>query len=242
MRSTPRTAIIGGTGADALDSSARLELHMMQTEYGQVGIQEASGLYFLLRHGAEYVAPHNINARAQIAALRSLGVGRILDTAACGSLVDWLAPGRFALLTDFVDFTKGRVCTFNPSGSPAYTDMSRPYDPGLQDAILEAARDTGETVHPEAVYACTEGPRFETRAEIRAYRQLGCHLVGMTQVPEVVLAAEAGIPYAALAVVTNFAAGMQGAVTEEEVRTMMSLRGKAALSLLVRAAAALSAA
>lgn len=236
-RSTPKAAIIGGTGAETLGPGVRSEPYVVQTEYGHVEIHEAAGLFFLPRHGAEYVAPHNINARATISALLTVGVRRIFATAACGSLVDWLPPGRFALLADFMDFTHGRLCTFDPSGPPVYTDMSRPYDARLRDAILTAAQDMEEDIHPDAVYACTEGPRFETRAEIRAYRQLGCHLVGMTQVPEVVLAAEAGIPYAALAIVTNFAAGMQGAVTEEEVRSMMALRGQAAVSLLARAAA-----
>jgi 5'-methylthioadenosine phosphorylase len=236
MRSHTRAAIIGGTGAEALAEILQTEGRTIDTEFGRVDVVETEWLVFLHRHGAAYVAPHNIDARANIRALQSLGVTHIFATAACGSLVDWLTPGQFAALTDFIDFTQGRISTFDPAGPPTYTDMSVPYHPLLRDAIHTAAAELGETVYPDAVYGCTQGPRFETRAEIRGLRLLGCHLVGMTQVPEVVLAAEAGIPYAALAIVTNFAAGMQQEVTEEEVRGTMAERGSAALSVLTRAA------
>lgn len=210
------------------------------TPYGTVEMQEQNHLLFLPRHGAAYVAPHNIDARANISALVQEGVSHVLATAACGSMDESLAPGDLVVLTDFVDFTRTRICTFDPQGPPAYTDMSEPYDPQLRALILKAAAGLGTSVHAEAVYACTEGPRFETRAEIRAYRQLGCRLVGMTQVPEVVLAREAGLPYAALAIVTNFAAGMQHVVSEEEVRAMMAVRGQTALSILKEVAHLLS--
>ena len=232
MRSTHRVAIIGGTGAETLGADPGIRRRTVATPYGTVEVQQAGPLLFLSRHGAAYVAPHNINARANISALVQEGVTHVLATAACGSMDGSLAPGDLALLTDFVDFTRTRTCTFDPDGPPAYTDMSEPYDRDLRALILEAAAGLGAQVRAEAVYACTEGPRFETRAEIRAYRRLGCQLVGMTQVPEVVLAREAGLPYAALAIVTNFAAGMQSVISEEEVRTMMAARGRTALSIL----------
>jgi 5'-methylthioadenosine phosphorylase len=240
MRSTPRVAIIGGTGAELLGSDPGIRARTVSTPYGTVEVQQAGPLLFLPRHGAAYVAPHNINARANISALVQEGVSHVLATAACGSMDGSLGPGDLALLTDFVDFTRARACTFDPDGPPAYTDMSEPYDRDLRALILKAAADMGAEVRTEAVYACTEGPRFETRAEIRAYRQLGCQLVGMTQVPEVVLAREAGLPYAALAIVTNLAAGMQSVISEGEVRTMMAVRGRIALSILVEVARLLS--
>jgi 5'-methylthioadenosine phosphorylase len=104
-----------------------------------------------------------------------------------------------------MDFTRGKRETFTKH---SFIDMSRPYDPSLGKKILRAGKRLGLKIHPQATYACTEGPRFETKAEIRAFARLGCDVVGMTQVPEVVLAAEAGIPYAAIAVVTNYAAGV----------------------------------
>ena len=223
-----------------MEPGAGVRARTVTTPYGTVEMQQAGRLLFLPRHGAAYAAPHNINARANISALVQEGVSHVLTTAACGSMDESLAPGDLAVVTDFVDFTRNRVCTFNPQGPPTYTDMSEPYDPHLRALILEAAAKLGADVHAEAVYACTEGPRFETRAEIRAYRQLGCHLVGMTQVPEVVLAREAGLPYAALAIVTNFAAGMQAVISEEEVRTMMAARGRTALSILMEVARLLS--
>jgi 5'-methylthioadenosine phosphorylase len=240
MKSTPRVAIIGGTGAEELEPGAGIRARTVATPYGPVEVQEADRVLFLPRHGAAYVAPHNIDARANISALVQEGVGHVLATAACGSMDESLAPGDLAVLTDFVDFTRNRICTFDPQGPPVYTDMSQPYDPHLRSLILETATRQGTDVHAEAVYACTEGPRFETRAEIRAYRLLGCRLVGMTQVPEVVLAREAGLSYAALAIVTNYAAGMQSAISEEEVRTMMAARGRTVLSILMEVARLLS--
>jgi 5'-methylthioadenosine phosphorylase len=235
MRPMDRVAIIGGTGTESLEWPHRPQTLTVATPYGSVDVQETDGVTFLSRHGSTYVAPHQINARANVRALLQLGVTHVFATSACGSLRETLSPGHFAVITDFVDFTRGRVCTFEPAGPPVYTDMSAPYDATLRRALVEAASGLGEAIETEAVYACTEGPRFETRAEIRAYRTLGCDLVGMTQVPEVVLAREAGLPYAALAIVTNFAAGMQSAVTEEEVRGMMAIRGRVATRILLRA-------
>jgi 5'-methylthioadenosine phosphorylase len=230
-----KVAIIGGTGTESFEWPRQPKTFTVATQYGPVDIQEAAGVTFLSRHGSTYVAPHQINARANVRALLQLGVTHVFATSACGSLNEALSPGDFAVITDFMDFTHGRTCTFDPAGPPVYTDMSAPYDASLRQALVAAASSLGERIETEAVYACTEGPRFETRAEIRAYRMLGCDLVGMTQVPEVVLAREAGLPYAALAIVTNFAAGMQSTVTEEEVRGMMATRGRVATQILLRA-------
>ena len=164
MRSTLRVAIIWVTGAETFWADSGTRPRTVATPYGTVEVQQAGEVLFLSRHGAAYVAPHNINARANISALVKEGVSHVLATAACGSMDGSLCPGDLALLTDFVDFTRNRLCTFNPQGPPAYTDMSEPYDRELRTLIFRTAADLGADVHAESVYACTEGPRFETKA------------------------------------------------------------------------------
>ena len=121
------------------------------------------------------------------------------------------------LLSDFIDFTRNRIESFGDK----FFDLSEPYNNSLNEKLYKAAIKLKLRIHKSAVYVSTEGPRFETKAEINAYRVLGADVVGMTQVPEVVLAAEAKIPYAALGVVTNYAAGMQKKVSAEEVSNLM---------------------
>ncbi|MDD4178607.1 MAG: MTAP family purine nucleoside phosphorylase [Candidatus Margulisbacteria bacterium] len=204
-----KIAIIGGSGIETLDFSKEFRRHMVSTEYGDVPVAEGrvggKEIVFLMRHGKEYVIPSLINFRANMTALKKLGVGRIITTAAVGAINKKYRPGDLALLTDFLDFTRGQRETFTRH---SFIDMSEPYDPQLNQLILNTAKKLKLKLHPAAVYACAEGPRFETKAEIKMYGQLGADLVGMTQVPEVVLAVEAKIPYAAIAVVTNYAAGV----------------------------------
>ena len=121
-----------------------------------------------------------------------------------------MGPGEFAALTQFLDFTKGRASTFfdGEDGKVVHVDLTEPYCPQLRRDLAKAAEKLGLPVHAEATYVCVEGPRFETPAEIRMFRKLGGDLVGMTNLPEVVLAREAEICYAAVAVMTNWAAGI----------------------------------
>ncbi|NLJ99916.1 MAG: S-methyl-5'-thioinosine phosphorylase, partial [Clostridia bacterium] len=166
---------------------------------------------FLTRHGGEHtVPPHLVNYRANITALKEVGVKKIIATAAVGSLNTDMKPGDLVILDQFIDFTKGRPLTFFEGGSRGvvHTDMTTPYCPELSRQLKKYGEMPGVKVHPQGVYICTEGPRFETPAEIKMYGMLGGDLVGMTNVPEVVLAREKGICYAATAIVTNFAAGI----------------------------------
>jgi len=204
-----KIAIIGGSGIETLDFIKGFRSHMVSTDYGDVPVSEGTvagkEIVFQMRHGKEYVLPSHINYRANMTALKKLGVTKIITTAAVGAINKKFQPGDLAVLTDFLDFTRGQRETFTRS---AFIDMSDPYDPPLNQLILNTAKKMKLKIHPTAVYACAEGPRFETKAEIKMYGQLGADLVGMTQVPEVVLAVEAKIPYAAIAVVTNYAAGV----------------------------------
>ena len=204
-----KIGIIGGSGVEELDFTKGFKRKVIKTKYGLVPVGEGKvagkQVAFLIRHGKDYALPSLINYRANIAALKESGVEKIITSAAVGAINRNFHPGDLALLSDFVDFTRGKRETFTRH---SFIDMSEPYDPTLNQTIYRVGKKLGLKIHPQAIYVCTEGPRFETKAEIAMFAQLGCDVVGMTQVPEVVLAVEAGIPYAAIAVVTNYACGI----------------------------------
>ncbi len=216
-------AIIGGTGVYELGVDAQTEC--IATPYGDTAIfrLEIAGepFRFLPRHGAGHaVPPHRVNYRANIWALHELGVTQVLATQAVGSLNLRMAPGHFVLLDQFVDWTKNRPSTFFDGGeSPViHADVTNPYCPAMNGRLLRAGEFLGATLHGGGVYACTEGPRFETAAEVRMLQFFGADVVGMTNVPEVVLAREAGLCYATVCIVCNWGAGMtEFPLTQEEV-------------------------
>lgn len=215
-----KIGIIAGSGIDDLLLTESFKTKKIKTEFGKVTVKEGKRLVFLNRHGRDYRAPHEINYRGNIRALKKAGVKKIIALAAVGSMNTKMKPGEIVLLSDFIDFTRGRIEYFDPS---IFTDVSLPYDPYLRGMIKKAGARLKIKMHPSAVYACAEGPRFESKAEIKMYRQLGGDVVGMTQVPEVVLAAQAGIAYAVIAVVTNYAAGMTDKkISSGEVVSLMA--------------------
>ena len=176
---------------------------------------------FLPRHGADHsVPPHAIAYRANIAALKTVGATRVLATAVSGSMNPDMEPGALVLISDFLNFSSGREVTFfdgtarpivagdRPPRPVVHTDMSTPYDPELRALVRRAASDEGIELHDGAVYCTTDGPRFESPAEIGMMATLGGDLVGMTGYPEVALAVEAGLAYASIGVVSNLAAGI----------------------------------
>ena len=139
-------------------------------------------LLFLARHGAGHVLPpHRINHRANVAALRDLGVDAVFATTAVGSLRTEIEPGDFVVLDDFIDLTKGEATTFySEPGQVRHTDFSAPYDPGLRETLLQTAgEEIAPRVHPSGTYLCTSGPRYETPAEVRLFGQWA-DVVGMT--------------------------------------------------------------
>lgn len=220
--------LIGGTGIYDAGLFADPREHSVATPYGEVpavlGMCGNRRVAFITRHGRLHnIPPHRVNYRANIWALKLLGVKRIVATAAVGSLNPNMKPGDFVVYDQFLDFTKGRESTFH-TDQVVHTDVSEPYCSDLRELLFEALSNAGEQVHPSGCYVCTEGPRYESAAEIRAFRILGGDLVGMTGLPEVVLAREAGLCYAGVAVVTNFAAGMSGPLAHEEVVRMMNAR------------------
>jgi 5'-methylthioadenosine phosphorylase len=225
-----KVAIIGGTGVYDPSILGEVRTLSVQTRYGHVDVSEGTYLdrqvLFLPRHGAGHsVPPHRVNYRANIAALKELGVSCILSTSAVGSLNKDMKPGELVAVDDFIDFTKGRASTFfeGDDGKVVHIDCTEPYCPDLRKRLLQAAKTLGVSMHPHGCYVCTEGPRFESPAEIRMFQYIGGDVVGMTNIPEVVLAGEAGICYATVAMVTNWAAGISSTrLTHQEVVDAMA--------------------
>jgi 5'-methylthioadenosine phosphorylase len=210
-----RIAIIGGTGLYDPRILSNVREEKVATPYGEVIYKEGEyageAVAFIPRHGSKHsIPPHLINYRANIWAMKKIGVQSIIATTAVGSLNRDMAPGHFVLTDQFLDFTKNRVTTFYEGGERGvvHVDVTEPYCPALRAVLLKAAQDHAIPVHARGTYVCAEGPRFETPAEIKAYALLGGDLVGMTNVPEVVLAREAEMCYATVSMVTNFAAGI----------------------------------
>ena len=226
-----RLAVLGGTGVYDPSLLAEVDEERVATPYGEVtvwrGFLPATGepVAFLPRHGPSHsVPPHRVNYRANVWALKELGVERVLATAAVGSLTQEIQPGTFVVVDQFLDFTKARPATFYDGGSGvAHVDVSDPYCPQLRRLLAVAAEELGVPVRAGGTYVCTEGPRFETPAEIQAFARLGGHVVGMTGLPEVVLARELSLCYATVATVTNYAAGISPQpLTHREVLEVMS--------------------
>lgn len=227
-------AFIGGTGFDlrgegspfssALDS-------VIETRFGFAAVTRArldeQEIVFLHRHARpdnpsiKDVPPHRVNYRANIAALKKLGVTGIFASTAVGGLRQEWAPGTLVCLDDFLDLTTKRVRTFFDERA-VHADFTRPYCADLRALLLEVALAENIELHDGGVYGGTDGPRFETPAEIRAIRVLGADVVGMTGTTEVTLAREAEISYAGVSIVTNLAAGISPQpLTAEEVMTAM---------------------
>ncbi|MBU7047258.1 MAG: S-methyl-5'-thioadenosine phosphorylase [Theionarchaea archaeon] len=219
-------AIVGGSGVYDPKMLEDVKDLQIETEYGTAAVKsgkfQEKSVFFLTRHGEKHsIPPHMVNYRANIKALQNLKVERIISTSAVGSLRKEMIPGDFVLLDQFIDFTKVRNYTFFDD-EVVHTDFTHPYCPQVREIITRAAADLGISLHVKGTYVCTEGPRFETPAEIRMFASLGGDVVGMTNVPEVVLAREAKICYASIATVTNFAAGISPSkITHEEVIEIM---------------------
>lgn len=210
-----KMAIIGGTGVYDPKILENIKQAEISTPYGAV--QYKAGEYngrlvaFIPRHGDKHsIPPHLINYRANIWAMKKLGVEKIISTTAVGSLNMDMKPGDFVLIDQFLDFTKNRVNTFYEGGDRGvvHVDVTNPYCPSLRKIILEASGHSNINIHAKGTYVCTDGPRFETPAEIKMFAKLGGDVIGMTNVPEVVLAREAEMCYATISMVTNFAAGI----------------------------------
>ena len=210
-------AIIGGTGIYGLDAMTIEEELDAATPFGSAsgaivrGRLEGSEVLFMARHGAGHrLLPHEVNYRANIYALKRAGATQVLGFSAVGSLAERLAPGDLAVPTQYFDWTKGgRERSFFGRGVAAHVSTAEPVSGNLVDWIAAGARATGVTLHRDVTYACVEGPRLGTRAESLFLQGAGCHLVGMTNVPEVFLAREAQLCYATIGIVTDYDCWME---------------------------------
>lgn len=208
--------IIGGSGLTQLANLDVSHREVVRTPYGdpsgaitfgQIGGHPAM---FLARHGYGHtIPPHEVNYRANLWALHSKGATAIVSVASVGGIRANLSPGDLVVPHQIIDYTWGRRSTFHEGEGCTVThvDFTEPYDRNLRQMILLAASDVGVPAHAAAVYAATQGPRLETAAEIDRLERDGCDVVGMTGMPEAVLARELSVPYAAINVVANFAAG-----------------------------------
>lgn len=209
-------AVIGGTGVYAFPGLETPERDDVVTRWGApssaivTGAVQGKRVAFLARHGEGHtIAPHRINYRANIAALRELGARRIVGVNAVGGIRGDMGPRVLAVPDQLIDYTTGRVSSFcDAGGEPVlHVEFGEPYDAALRRALLDAAQRAGVSVVDGGCYGATQGPRLETRAEVARLRRDGCALVGMTGMPEAALAREADIDYACVAVVANWAAG-----------------------------------
>lgn len=245
----PRVAFIGGTGFYSQSLMEEPQTITVNTRYGSVILQQGrcqgQEVYFLARHGTSHtVPPHMVNYRANIAALRHLGVDAVIATASVGTLRREIAPGSRVLIDQFIDFTRNRPSSFfdGSGGRVVHVDLTEPYCPEVRAAIRRAAAACSQEIIDGGCYVCTAGPRFETPAEIKMMAGWGGDLVGMTNVPEVVLAREAGLCYATITLVSNYAAGISAApLSHQEVLDEMARRKGALDRLLLEAAGGIAA-
>jgi len=220
--------LIVGTGVDSVQLLSGASLSSIKTPFGEVGYVRGSmgdaDVCILKRHGEGHVVPpHLINYRANIMALYMLGIEKVVTTSAVGSLKKSIAPGSYALMDGFLDFTKMRVQTFFEVGKVVHTDMTHPYSAAVTDVLATEMSALGLSLHTGEVYVAAEGPRFESPQEVCMYAAMGGSVVGMTGLPEVTLAREAGLEYQTIAIITNYAAGISASLlTHKEVLEAMA--------------------
>lgn len=211
MDQNPTLAIIGGSGLYAIPGLENLEEHNLETPFGRpsaavvTGILEDQPVAFLARHGiGHHISPTEVNYAANIWALKSLGVERIVSISAVGSLREDYAPGEIVIPDGLFDFTRDRRRSFFGEGLVAHVSVADPYCPDLSRQLTAAMKESGAVVHRGGTLITIEGPRFSTRAESNVYRGWGMSIIGMTTSPEAFLAREAEICYAVMAHVTDY--------------------------------------
>ncbi len=213
--------VIGGSGLYEMEGLEEVASVSVDTPFGSpsdaliTGTLEGVPMVFLPRHGRGHrIAPSHLNARANIFAMKKLGVSRIVSVSAVGSMREEIRPGDIVVVDQFFDRTKGRPGSFFGDGIVAHVLFADPVCPVLSECLVEAGVEAGATIHKGGTYLVIEGPQFSTRAESRVYRQWGVDVIGMTNLPEARLAREAEICYATLALATDYDCWHE---TEEDV-------------------------
>ncbi len=233
--------IIGGSGVYEHPGLRNAAWKRVESPWGEasdelhVGELEGQRVVFLPRHGRGHrLSPSGINYRANIDVLKRVGVTDIISISACGSFREDLPPGAFVLPDQFIDRTHAREKSFFGNGLVAHVSMAHPVVPRLQDHIEAAAREIGMRISRGGTYLCMEGPQFSSLAESNLYRQWGCDVIGMTNMPEAKLAREAEIPYATIAMVTDYDCWHpdHGAVEVADIIAVMQANAANAIDLV----------
>ena len=203
--------VIGGSGIYEIAGLQNVQELRVETPYGPPsdsvlkGTLGATTLLFLPRHGKGHrIPPHAINYRANVCALKKLGAEQLVSITAVGSMREEIRPGDVVIVDQYIDLTKRRHSTFFEDGIAAHVTLSDPVDPALASAVARAVETAGGSVRRGGSYVCIEGPQFSTRAESMIYRSWGVSVIGMTAMPEAKLAREAELPYATLALATDY--------------------------------------
>lgn len=203
--------LLGGSGLYEIEGLKDVREIRVKTPFGSpsdaviLGTLEGSAVAFLSRHGRGHrLNPSEINYRANIYALKSLGVSRVISVSAVGSMKEAIRPGEIVFPDQFIDLTKRRASTFFEGGMVAHVAFGQPICPSLAGALAAAGSQIGASFHRGGTYLCMEGPQFSTKAESRLYRQWGVDVIGMTNMPEAKLAREAELCYATIALVTDY--------------------------------------
>jgi 5'-methylthioadenosine phosphorylase len=204
-------AVIGGSGVYEIDGLADVTELRVETPFGPPSDAIVKGrlgdttLLFLPRHGRGHrIPPHQINVRANIAALKIAGATQLVSVSAVGSMKEEIVPGDLVVVDQFIDLTKRRVSTFFEDGIAGHVGFADPVCPALASEFAAACERAGANVHRGGTYVCIEGPQFSTRAESRVYRSWGVAVIGMTGMPEAKLAREAELPYSLVALATDY--------------------------------------
>lgn len=224
-----KVAIIGGSGIYKLDAIKVKNKLTVETPFGNPSGEileceiDGNAFYFLPRHGVGHkITPSEVNYRANIFALKKLGVDTIVSISAVGSLKEEFAPKHFVVIDQFIDWTKGyRKRTFFDEGMVGHVSNADPIESSLQKRLYEACQRAGVTSHIGGTYICIEGPQFSTRAESKLYKSLGAGVIGMTNVPEAFLAKEAGMAYSTVAMVTDYDGWKEEHCTVQEIMEVM---------------------
>lgn len=223
--------IIGGTGLEQLvtstSDSADAQVKTVTTPYGETsaGIQQhelnAVSVAFLSRHGEHRVAPHKVNYRANIWALKEQGVRYLLAVNVVGGINDHCQPHTLVIPNQIIDYTWGRAHTFFDEPPVEHIDFTQPYSETLRNCLITAVKETHADSLNEGCYGATQGPRLESAAEIQRLKRDGCDVVGMTGMPEAALAKELGMEYASLCLVVNRAAGLDVPIELPEIMKVL---------------------
>ncbi len=235
--------VIGGTGLTEPVFLQNLKILSVPTPFADLAVDVTTGtvgshpVAFIARHGRGHkVPPHRINYRANLWALRQAGVSAVIGVNAVGGIHARTAPGALAVPNQIIDYTWGREHTFFADGLDAVThiDFTQPYDEAMRQLLVRSAGNV--EVWDGGVYACTQGPRLESAAEVRRLQRDGCDMIGMTGMPEAALARELDLPYACLALSVNWAAGLtEEAISMEAIGRVLQSGMATALSVLERA-------